>query len=122
MSPSARRRYFDMNLAIDIRDILPAVRVPVLVMQHEDDRQVPFSNAAYLAEHLLNATPVNCGPGGHYYLSGDNAAIVAKIREFLSAIRPHAQTTDRVLATMLFTDIVGSTKALSDVGDAALDS
>jgi class 3 adenylate cyclase len=119
MSPSAMRRYFDMNLEIDIRDVLPAVRVPVLVMQHEDDRQVPFANSGYLAEHLPNARLVNCGSGGHYYWSGDNAAIVAEVRDFLAATKSGAPAGNRVLATILFTDIVGSTQTLSNVGDAA---
>jgi len=119
MSPSAMRRYIDINLEIDVRDVLPAVHVPVLVMHHEDDRQVPFANAKYLADNLPNATLVNCGSGGHYYWSGDNVAIVGKIREFLSASKSNVQAENRVLATVLFTDIVGSTDKLSDVGDAA---
>jgi class 3 adenylate cyclase len=118
MSPSAMRRYFEMNLAIDVREVLPAVRVPVLVMQHEDDKQVPFSNAEYLIEKLPNARLVNCGSGGHYYWSGDNANVVSEIRDFIKATKFERQSADRVLATILFTDIVGSTESLSNVGDA----
>ena len=118
-TPSAMRQYFDMNLAIDIRDILPAVRVPTLVMHHEDDRQVPFSNSEYLAAAVPGAQLVNCGSGGHYFWSADIDSVIADIRAFLSGTKVMPQGAERVLATVLFTDIVESSRAMSDLGDAA---
>lgn len=118
-TPNAMRRYFDMNLAIDIRDILPAVRVPTLVMHHEDDRQVPFSNSEYLATAVPGAQLVNCGSGGHYFWSAEIDSVVGYIRSFLSGSDAMPQGAERVLATVLFTDIVESSRTLSDLGDAA---
>ena len=118
-SPSAMGRYFDMNLAIDVREILPAVRVPTLVMHHEDDGQVPFSNSEYLAATVPGAQLVNCGSGGHYFWSADIDSVIAELRAFLSGTRAKPQGAERVLATVLFTDIVESSRAMSDLGDAA---
>ncbi len=118
-TPNAMRRYFDMNLAIDVRDILPAVRVPTLVMHHEGDRQVPLSAAQHLAAAVPGARFVNCGPGGHYPWSGDIDRDVAEIRGFLTGTKAGTRSEDRVLATILFTDIVESTRTMSDLGDAA---
>lgn len=118
-TPSAMRRYFDMNLAIDIREILPAVRVPTLVMHHENDMQVPFSNSEYIASIVPDAELVNCGMGGHYYWSADIDGKIDTIRAFLLGTKEAFRGSERVLATILFTDIVESTKAISEVGDTA---
>ena len=113
------RRYFDMNLEIDVRDILPAVHVPTLVMHHEDDKQVPYANSEYLAKAVKGARLVNCGSGGHYYWSADNDRVVEEVRSFLFGDNSTPAGTDRILATVLFTDIVDSTRELSKRGDAA---
>ncbi len=118
-TPSAMRRYSDMNLATDIRDVLPAVRVPTLVMHHEDDRVVPFPNSQYLASAIPGARLVNCGSGGHYFWSADIDNVIAEVRAFVSGTRAMPQGAERVLATVLFTDIVESSRAMSDLGDAA---
>lgn len=118
-TPNAMRKYFEMNLATDIRDVLPAVRVPTLLMHHEDDMQVPFSNSEFLATKVAGARLVNCGSGGHYYWSADNDRVISEIREFLVGARAAPEGVDRVLATVLFTDIVGSTQAMSELGDTA---
>ncbi len=118
-TPNAMRRYFEMSLATDIRDVLPAVRVPTLVMHHEDDGLVPFSNSEYLAAQIPGAQLVNCGSGGHYFWSADTDSVIAEISAFLSGVRAKRQGEERVLATVMFTDIVESTRAMSEVGDAA---
>ena len=118
-TPSAMRRYLEMSLATDIRDVLPAVRVPTLVMHYEDDLQVPFSNGEFLATAIPGARLVNCGSGGHYFWSADIDTVIADIRAFVAGTKARPQGADRVLATVLFTDIVESSRAVSDLGDAA---
>jgi class 3 adenylate cyclase len=118
-SPSAMRRYFDLNLAIDIRDILPTVQVPTLVMHHEGDGQVPFSNSEYLVSTINGAKLANCGPGGHYCWSANIDGVISDIRAFLSLSDAAPQRAERVLATVLFTDIVDSTRTMSKLGDGA---
>ncbi len=118
-TPNAMIRYFDMNLAIDVRDILPAVRVPTLAMHHEGDMQVPISASQHLAEAVPGARFVNCGPGGHLAWSADIDRVIAEIRGFVTGTKAGPGGGDRVLATILFTDIVESTRTMSDLGDAA---
>jgi class 3 adenylate cyclase/pimeloyl-ACP methyl ester carboxylesterase len=117
-TPSAMRRYFEMNLDIDVRDVLPSVQVPTLVMYHENDRQVPFACSEYIAAHVPNAKIVNCGTGGHYYWSANIDCIVSEIECFLIGSQPLPQGVERELATVLFTDIVNSSVLLSGLGDA----
>jgi class 3 adenylate cyclase/predicted alpha/beta hydrolase len=117
-SPSAMRRYFKMNLDIDVRDVLPFVRVPTLVMHHENDRQVPFACSEHIAANVPNAKLVNCGWGGHYYWSANIDRTVSEIRQFLLGTQPLENVAERELATVLFTDIVESSRVLSELGDA----
>ncbi len=118
-TPNAMRGYFDMNLAIDIRDILPAVRVPTMVMHHAGDRQVSPSAGRHLAEAVPGARFVDCGPGGHYAWSNDIDRVIGEIHGFLQGTTARPRGEDRVLATILFTDIADSTRTLSEIGDAA---
>lgn len=115
--PAAMRRYFDLNLQIDIRAILGLVQHPTLVLHHSTDQQVPIENSAYIAQRAPNAQLEDCGPGGHFFWGNDNARIVATIRSFLMDRPGHQLDTQRVLATPLFADIVHSTEAAKDAGD-----
>ena len=117
-SPSAMRRNFEMTLAIDIRDILDVVRLPTLVMHHGDDQQVPFANAEFLADAIPNARLCDAGPGGHIFWAGDNQRVVSEIRRFVTGHAEGVQRGGRSLATILFTDIAGSTERQSALGDA----
>lgn len=118
-TPNAMRHYFEMNLAIDIRDVLPAVRVPTLAIHHEGDMQVPMSASLHLSEAVPGARFVDCGPGGHYAWSADIDRVIGEIRGFLQGTTARPRGEDRVLATILFTDIVESTRTQSELGDAA---
>ena len=118
-TPSAMRRYLEMSFATDVREVLPAVRVPTLVMHYADDMQVPFSNGEFLAAAIPGAQLANCGSGGHYFWSADIDNVITKIQAFLAGANTRPQSVDRVLATILFTDIVESSQAVSDLGDAA---
>jgi len=115
-SPSAVINIFRMNSQIDVRDVLPAVRVPTLVLHRTGDRAVDVGQGRYLAEHIPGAKLVELSGEDHLWWVGNSGLLVDEIQEFLTGERP-AVGADRVLATVLFTDIVGSTKHAADIGD-----
>jgi class 3 adenylate cyclase len=115
-SPATAAAVIRMLLQLDIRPILPTIRVPTLVMHRRDTATWPIENGRYLAEHIEGAKFVEL-PGADYGLSlGDVDSVVDEIQEFLTGT-PAAIDTDRVLATVLFTDIVGSTERSAELGD-----
>jgi len=103
---------------MDVRPVLQSIRVPTLVL-HRRNRLIPIENGRYLAENIRGATFVEL-PGPDYFVFlGESAEVAAKEIEALVAAPRAADAHDgqRVLATLLFTDIVGSTKRAADVGD-----
>jgi class 3 adenylate cyclase len=99
----------------DIRATLPAIGVPTLVLHRTDDRIVPVAHARYMAEHIPNAHYVELPRGDHlWWVDGDD--ILDEIETFLTGVAT-AYEPDRVLATVLFTDIVDSTKRAAELGD-----
>jgi pimeloyl-ACP methyl ester carboxylesterase len=101
---------------IDVRPVLPTIRVPTLVLHCGGDRLVRVENGRYLGRHIPNAKYVELAGEDHFpYLSSADA-ILAEIEEFVTGAR-QAPETDRVLATVLFTDIVGSTARAAEMGD-----
>lgn len=116
-SPIAMRKYFDLNLKIDVREILPLVQQPTLVLHHSDDRQVPVVNGEFIADRVPNARFEDCGPGGHYFWGVDNGLVINKIRSFLLEDMKVTVSSERVLATCLFLDLVGSTEEAHSHGD-----
>jgi class 3 adenylate cyclase/predicted alpha/beta hydrolase len=117
-TPSAMRKYFEMNLDIDVRDVLPSVHVPTLVLHHENDRQVPIACSEHIAANVPNAKLVNLRKGGHYYWSANIDRTISEIERFLVGAVPVSQDIERELATVLFTDVVNSSALLTDLGDA----
>ena len=116
VSPGMLGSLFQMYLEIDVRDVVPSVHVPALVIHRTHDRLVNVRNGRWLAEHLPNARLAEL-PGDDHALWLENAgAILGEIEEFLTGTR-RAVEPDRVLATVLFTDIVDSTKTASELGD-----
>ena len=109
----AQRR---MMQNVDIRQVLPSIRIPTLVVHRRDNRLINAGHGRYLAEHIPGAEYVEV-PGGDYLpFLGDAEAILAPIERFLTGtISPAEQR--RVLATVLFTDIVGSTELAARLGD-----
>lgn len=102
---------------IDVRSILPTIRVPTLVLHADGDRGVPVESGRYLAEHIPDARLVE-RQGTEHLAWMKPEAVVPDIREFLTGERKEP-VTERVLATVLFTDLVGSTDRAARMGDAA---
>lgn len=115
-TPASALAWFRITMEIDIRDVLPAIRVPTLVLHRRDDRVVPVEAGRYLAEHIPGARYVEIDGADHFPFEGDSAAMVGVVEEFLTGSRTRPEP-DRVLATVLFTDIVGSTERAAELGD-----
>jgi class 3 adenylate cyclase len=116
-SPSGVTALMKMNRQIDITDIIPAIRVPTLVIHRTDDVTINVEGGRYLAEHIPDARYLELPGNDHPPWIGDNSEeISAAIEEFLTGSRPPV-SVDRVLATVLFTDIVGSTEKAAALGD-----
>jgi TAP-like protein len=103
----------------DVRHVLPAIQAPTLVLHRVGDRVLPMAHARYLAEHIPGAKLVELPGNDHLYFSEDPDALIEEIEEFLTGVRAGSDP-DRVLATLLFTDIVDSTKPAAEVGDRRL--
>ncbi len=117
LSPAAARDLILMNSQVDVRDILPAIRCPTLVLHRTGDLDSRVAEGKYIAEHIPGAQFIEL-PGDVHVPFVDADQIVDPIEEFLTGVRP-APYADRVLATILFTDIVGSTDRAREIGDAA---
>jgi len=115
-SPATAIALLRMLDDIDVRPVLPTIRVPTLVLHCTGDRAVNVENGRYLGRHIPNAKYVELPGADHFPYVGDTEAILAEIEEFLTGAR-HAPEADRVLATVLFTDIVGSTTHAAGIGD-----
>ena len=108
---------WDWNAEIDVRDILSTIQVPTLVIHRTGDRWQPVEEGRYLAEHIPNAKYVELPGDDHVMFAGDSDAVVDEIAAFVTGERPTA-VVERVLMTVMFTDIVGSTALLSKIGDS----
>ena len=115
-SPSAAATLVRMNMQIDVRPVLPSIRVPTLVLHAVGDRAIPVENGRYLARMIQGAKLVEVSGSDHLPYTEDAEAILDEIEEFLTGVRRHAET-ERVLATVLFTDIVGATEKAGVLGD-----
>jgi class 3 adenylate cyclase/pimeloyl-ACP methyl ester carboxylesterase len=101
---------------VDVRHVLPSIQAPTLILSRTGNRLVDVGHARYLAEHIPGARYVEL-PGDDYLpFTGDAEAILEEIEEFLTGFR-HGGEPDRVLATVLFTDIVASTERAAELGD-----
>ena len=115
-TPASAKAWFRITMEIDVRDVLPAIRVPTLVLHRVDDPVVPVAAGRYLAEHIPGARLVELPGADHFPFVGDFAGLVDEAEEFLTGTR-RSPEPDRVLATVLFTDIVGSTGLAAELGD-----
>jgi class 3 adenylate cyclase len=114
-SPGAARDLILMNSEIDVRTVLPSVRVPTLVMHRTGDADSHCAEGRYIADHIPGARFVEL-PGDDHVPWIDPDRIVEETQEFLTGVRPIADP-DRVLMTLVFTDIVGSTARAASLGD-----
>jgi class 3 adenylate cyclase len=105
-----------MNSEIDISHILPAIRVPTLILHRAEDTAVDAEASRYMAERIPGAKYVELSGRDHVPVLGDADAILDEIEEFLTGARLGAEP-DRALLTVLFTDIVGSTERAAELGD-----
>jgi class 3 adenylate cyclase len=115
-SPGMVRSLFQLYPEIDIRDILPAIRAETLVLHRTGDRIVPVGCGRYLAEHIPGARYVELEGDDHLWVAGNADALLDEVEEFVTGAR-HSPEPDRILATILFTDIVGSTERAAAAGD-----
>jgi class 3 adenylate cyclase len=105
-----------MIVTADVRKLLPAVQAPTLVLYRSQDRFGGKPHARYLAEHIANAKVVEIPGADNLCFVGDTAAALGEIQEFLTGTRDLPEL-DRVLATVMFTDIVQSTERAAQTGD-----
>jgi class 3 adenylate cyclase len=117
-SPGAAVTLLRMNTEIDIRSILPAIHVPALVINRTSDPSVRVEEGRWMAEQIPGARFVELPGDDHMPWVGDQDAILDEVQEFLTGSRPEREP-DRVLATVLVTDIVGSTRHAARLGDRA---
>ncbi len=116
-SPATAAVVMRMLFELDVRDVLPAIRVPTLVVHRQDNPIVTVDQGRYVADQI-EGTKFVAVPGADYGLAvGDVDVLIDEVEEFLTGSRP-AHATNRVLATVLFTDIVDSTPRAVDLGDA----
>jgi pimeloyl-ACP methyl ester carboxylesterase len=115
-SPGAAVALNRMNTNIDTRAVLPAISVPTLVLHRTGDLNVKAAEGRWIADQIPGARYVELPGDDHLAWVGDTDGLLDEVEEFLTGVR-RAPSPDRVLATVLFTDIVGSTERLTQVGD-----
>jgi len=115
-SPGGARAWYRITADIDVRHVLPVIRVPTLVIHRTEDRAIPVEHGRYLGAEIPGARYVELPGDDHFWFAGDSDAALAEIQEFLVGVRPVPEP-DRVLATIMFTDIVGSTARAAALGD-----
>ncbi len=115
-SPAAVTALNRMNAEIDIRHILSTIRVPTLILHCLHDRAINFGASRYMADRIPGAKLVELPGLDHCCWLSDADTVLGEIEEFLTGVR-HSLEPDRVLATVLFTDIVGATERAAALGD-----
>jgi pimeloyl-ACP methyl ester carboxylesterase len=118
MSPGMALSLWDAIQRMDVRDVLPTITAPTLVLHHADSPAIPAAGGKLMAELIPGARYVELPGRDHLPGAGDPEAVAGEIEEFLTGARAGAQS-ERVLATVLFTDIVGSTDRAAELGDSA---
>ena len=115
-SPGAAVALNRMNTEIDTRAVLPTITAPTLVLHRRRDRDVNVEEARWIAGQIAGAKYVELPGDDHLVWIGDTDALLDEVEEFLTGVRPRPEP-DRLLATVLFTDIVGSTEKAAALGD-----
>jgi pimeloyl-ACP methyl ester carboxylesterase/class 3 adenylate cyclase len=115
-SLSAAKALSRINYSVDVREILPAIRVPTLVLHRTGDQWHALAEGQYLAKHIPGAKLVELPGNDHIPWWGDQHRLIGEIEEFLTGAR-NSPPTERVLLTIVVTDIVGSTEKAAFMGD-----
>jgi class 3 adenylate cyclase len=115
-SPAIARAMDVLTTGADIRAVLPLINTPTLVLHRVDNDFLPIGHARYLAENIPGAKFVELPGRDHLCFAGETDGLLGEIEEFLTGTRG-TPNTDRMLATILFTDIVDSTKRAASTGD-----
>ena len=119
-SPGSIKALTLLNAQIDIQRILGSIRIPTLVLHRRGDLQVPVAAGRALASQIPDAKLIEYDGEDHVFWSGDVEAFLGDIEEFVTGSRDRSSAEiERVLATVLFTDIVDSTRRAADMGDHA---
>ena len=121
MSPRVFAAMYPPTYEIDVRPVLPTVSAPTLVIHRKGNPYVRIDDGRYLAEHIEGARFVELAGDDHFFHAGDIDAMLGPVQEFLTGSRENPDQ-DRVLATVLFTDIVGATEQAERLGDKAWHS
>jgi pimeloyl-ACP methyl ester carboxylesterase len=117
ISPGAALDLSRMNMEINVTDVLPAIRVPTIVIQRADDQVVKAGEGRYVADRIPGARYVELAGGDHIPVAGDSESVIHEIERFVTDLPEPEGEPDTVLATVLFTDIVSSTATAVELGD-----
>jgi class 3 adenylate cyclase len=115
-SPGTASALLRMNAQVDVRAILPSINVPTLVVHRKDDKLVDIRHSRYLAEHIPGSRYVELAGDEALSFGADSIMLLDEIEEFLTGARRSADP-DRILATVMFSDIVDSTRQAAEMGD-----
>jgi class 3 adenylate cyclase len=115
-SPGTVEAIMSMVLELDVGSVLSTISVPTLVIHRAGNEYVGAEHGRYLAEQIPSARYVELPGRDHHYFFGDADGLLDEVQEFLTGVRPSGEP-DRVLATVLFADVVGSTGRAVEVGD-----
>jgi class 3 adenylate cyclase len=116
-SPATIAKIIKLIGEFDVRHVLPSIRVPTLVAHRRGDSFINFEHAEYLAEHIPGARFLELEGSDSLFSIGDTDTFLGEVEEFLTGTR-HEREPDRMLATVLFTDICKSTERAAELGDA----
>ena len=118
MSPGVFGAVYPNTYRMDVRPALETLRIPTLVLHRAENRYIRVDNGRYLAQHIDGATFIELPGADHFFHCGDTDAFLGAVQEFLTGAK-ELPDDDRVLATVLFTDIVGATEQAERLGDRA---
>jgi pimeloyl-ACP methyl ester carboxylesterase len=116
MSPGTFEHVYPTTYEIDVRSALSTIHAPTLILHRRDNSYVRIGNGRFLAEHIAGARLVELAGGDHFFHAGDTEAMLAEVERFLTGAEA-PPVEDRVLATVLFTDIVDATRRAQALGD-----
>jgi len=116
VSPAGMKALMRIIYATDARHVLSVIRSPTLILHRTGDRVARVEGARYVAERIQGSKYIEMPGVDHFPFVGDTDAIVGEVQEFLTGVR-HAPEPDRILATVMFTDIVGATETAAALGD-----